>query len=87
MGTVIGLRKDRQFVEEVNHGEDCGVLLDQTSFYAESGGQIFDEGFMEKEGDTVRNSLSRINGALQGRIILNCHRRWSHWSKKVTIPG
>eukprot|EP00057_Strongylocentrotus_purpuratus_P024795 XP_011679269.1 PREDICTED: LOW QUALITY PROTEIN: alanine--tRNA ligase, cytoplasmic [Strongylocentrotus purpuratus] len=51
VGTVIGLRKDRQFVEEVNHGEDCGVLLDQTSFYAESGGQIFDEGFMEKEGD------------------------------------
>ncbi|XP_041454380.1 LOW QUALITY PROTEIN: alanine--tRNA ligase, cytoplasmic-like [Lytechinus variegatus] len=52
VGTVIALRKDRQFVEEVSHGEDCGVLLDQTCFYAESGGQIYDEGFMEKEGDT-----------------------------------
>lgn len=50
--TVIGLRKDKQFVEEVNHGEDCGVLLDQTCFYAESGGQIYDEGFMEKQGDS-----------------------------------
>ncbi|XP_038069609.1 alanine--tRNA ligase, cytoplasmic-like [Patiria miniata] len=49
VGTVIALRKDNQFVEEVQRGDECGILLDQTCFYAESGGQIYDEGFMEKE--------------------------------------
>ncbi|XP_071479639.1 alanine--tRNA ligase, cytoplasmic-like [Diadema antillarum] len=51
VGTVIALRKNKEFVEEVDNGDECGVLLDQTCFYAESGGQIYDEGFMEKEGD------------------------------------
>ncbi|XP_070574110.1 alanine--tRNA ligase, cytoplasmic-like [Ptychodera flava] len=49
--TVIALRKDKQFVESVNNGDDCGVLLDRTCFYAEQGGQTWDEGFMEKEGN------------------------------------
>lgn len=53
IGTVIALRKDKMFVEEVDNGEDCGILLDRTCFYAESGGQIYDEGFMEMEDNSV----------------------------------
>lgn len=49
--TVIALRFDKKFVDEVSSGQECGVLLDRTSFYAEQGGQIFDEGFMVKIGD------------------------------------
>ncbi|PIK53894.1 putative alanine--tRNA ligase, cytoplasmic [Apostichopus japonicus] len=52
IGTVIALRKDKMFVEEVDNGEDCGILLDRTCFYAESGGQIYDEGFMEMEDNS-----------------------------------
>ncbi|XP_077289873.1 alanine--tRNA ligase, cytoplasmic [Arctopsyche grandis] len=58
--TVVRLRYNKQFVDEVSSGQACGILLDQTSFYAEQGGQIFDEGYMVKIGDesvefTVKN--------------------------------
>nr|CAI5863797.1 unnamed protein product [Callosobruchus analis] len=57
---IVALRKDKQFVDEVDTGVDCGVLLDKTNFYAEQGGQIYDTGFMVKVGDesvefTVKN--------------------------------
>ncbi|GAV04904.1 hypothetical protein RvY_15107 [Ramazzottius varieornatus] len=48
-GTVLALRVEKGFVEEAATGE-CGVVLDRSSFYAEQGGQIFDEGYMVLEG-------------------------------------
>lgn len=58
--TVVALRKNKEFVDEVSTGQECGVILDRTSFYAEQGGQIFDEGYMVKSNDesvefTVKN--------------------------------
>lgn len=58
--TVIVLRYNKQFVDEVTTGTECGVVLDKTNFYAEQGGQIYDTGYMVKVGDdgvefTVRN--------------------------------
>lgn len=50
-GTIVALRRDKQFVNEVNSGQECGIILDKTSFYAEQGGQIFDEGYMVKTDD------------------------------------
>jgi len=35
------------WVDSVPQGSTCGVILDKTNFYAESGGQIFDSGFVE----------------------------------------
>lgn len=59
-GTVVALRFNKEFVDSVSTGQECGVLLDRTSFYAEQGGQIFDEGYFVKVGDesvefTVKN--------------------------------
>lgn len=59
-GTIVALRRDKQFVNEVNSGQECGIILDRTNFYAEQGGQIYDEGFMVKVDDdsaefTVKN--------------------------------
>ena len=51
---VIRLRHSKKFVGHVTSGQECGVLLDKTSFYAEQGGQIYDEGFLVKVGDEVR---------------------------------
>ncbi|XP_034444358.1 alanine--tRNA ligase, cytoplasmic isoform X1 [Hippoglossus hippoglossus] len=53
--TVLALRRDRAFCDEVTTGQECGVLLDQTSFYAEQGGQTFDQGFMLREDDNVED--------------------------------
>lgn len=45
-GRVVGLMRDGRAVEAVQAGETCEVLLDSTPFYAESGGQIGDNGVL-----------------------------------------
>uniref|UniRef100_A0A0B7ARJ2 Alanine--tRNA ligase n=1 Tax=Arion vulgaris TaxID=1028688 RepID=A0A0B7ARJ2_9EUPU len=47
---IIELRYNKQFVNSVSSGQECGFLLDRTSFYAEQGGQIYDEGFIVRDG-------------------------------------
>lgn len=76
-GKVIALRKDKKFVEEAEN-EECGILLDKTCFYAEQGGQIYDEGFMVKVDDEsvefkvtnvqVRGGYVLHTGHLEGKI-------------------
>lgn len=55
MATVKALRCNKQFVDTITSGQECGVLLDQTCFYAEQGGQIYDVGYMVKEDDEVKH--------------------------------
>ena len=50
--TVLALRKDNSFVSEVSSGSECGVILNQTNFYAEAGGQMADVGFMTADDDS-----------------------------------
>ncbi len=45
--TVIGLVRDGQAVEQVHAGEEVEVILPETPFYVESGGQVSDSGEIE----------------------------------------
>ena len=47
---VIGLIRDGEVVKQLSEGDVAEVLLDETSFYAESGGQDSDSGFITGEG-------------------------------------
>uniref|UniRef100_A0A672P3N9 Alanine--tRNA ligase n=1 Tax=Sinocyclocheilus grahami TaxID=75366 RepID=A0A672P3N9_SINGR len=71
VGTVLALRRERAFVDEATTGQECGVLLDKTSFYAEQGGQSFDEGYMLRENDSaedVRGGYALHIGTVYGTL-------------------
>ncbi|XP_058496223.1 alanine--tRNA ligase, mitochondrial [Solea solea] len=48
--TVVALYDGQTLVSEVAEGQRCGVLLDQTSFYSEQGGQSHDQGYFTRDG-------------------------------------
>lgn len=73
VGTVLALRRERAFVDEVTTGQECGVLLDQTSFYAEQGGQTYDEGYMLREDDSAEDKMEFTvkNTQVRGGYVLH----------------
>ena len=47
--TVVAIWKDGALVEELHDGEEAGIILKETPFYAEGGGQVGDEGLLQSE--------------------------------------
>ena len=59
---VVALRYNKEFVQEAKSGQEVGVMLDQTCFYAEQGGQIYDEGFMVNGDNEVKVTNVQVRG-------------------------
>ena len=61
-GKVIGLYKDGQAVQALDEGDEGVVILDQTPFYAESGGQIGDRGYLQTSNGRFQVSDTTKSG-------------------------
>ena len=66
-GTILGLYVNDALVEEANEGDEVLILLNQTSFYSESGGQTGDRGTIQK-GDGVIDVMDCKKGSLSRHI-------------------
>ncbi|WP_153464640.1 alanine--tRNA ligase [Sediminibacillus terrae] len=67
--TVLAIIKDKQLVDTVEAGEEAYLFLKETPFYAESGGQVADRGWIHTDQATL--SVEDVQKAPQGQ---NLHR-------------
>jgi len=78
---VKALIKDGELVEQISAGDEAVIVLDTTPFYAESGGQVGDTGFLRAEDaefeviDTQKqaNAFAHIGSLLSGSIKTGDH--------------
>ncbi len=73
-GVILALLKGKDLVNEANQGQEILILTNQTPFYAESGGQIGDQGIITTDSGTdivISDTLKKL-GTLHvhvGKII------------------
>ncbi len=64
---IVAIIKGDKRVVEVHEGEDAEVILDQTTFYAESGGQVGDRG--ELLGEAAKFAVSDTIKPVEGIFV------------------
>ena len=71
--TVKAIIKDDQLVNSISEGDEAIVILDQSSFYGESGGQTGDQGLLLKKGAKfeVNDTQRQASNAFEhyGRLV------------------
>ncbi|EAR2396532.1 alanine--tRNA ligase [Salmonella enterica] len=67
-GKVTALFVDGKAVEAINAGQEAVVVLDQTPFYAESGGQVGDKGELKGAGFTFAADDTQKYGQAIGHL-------------------
>ncbi|ECE6545548.1 alanine--tRNA ligase [Salmonella bongori] len=67
-GKVTALFVDGKAVEEISAGQEAVVVLDQTPFYAESGGQVGDKGELKGAGFTFAVNDTQKYGQAIGHL-------------------
>jgi alanyl-tRNA synthetase len=62
-GKILALYRDGKFVDSLNAGEKGSIVLDKSPFYAESGGQVGDQGILRIANTTFFKVLDTIKQA------------------------
>ncbi|AQQ68306.1 alanine--tRNA ligase [Microbulbifer agarilyticus] len=71
-GNVVAIIKDGELVDRIEEGESAAIVLDRTPFYAESGGQVGDSGYLQSESgrfevaDCVKHGANHLH---QGKLL------------------
>ncbi|MCY8819009.1 alanine--tRNA ligase [Bacillus atrophaeus] len=65
--SVVELLQDGELIEEAHEGETVQILLNETPFYAESGGQIGDKGYLRSAQAVVR--ITDVQKAPNGQNV------------------
>jgi alanyl-tRNA synthetase len=68
-GKVLALVKDGKKVERLVEGDDGVVVLNRTAFYAESGGQVGDCGYIELGGNRLEVRDCQKQGAAHLHVV------------------
>ncbi len=66
---VLGLFKDGIFVDQVFEGDAVEVLLPETNFYIESGGQVSDSGWIEADDQSWTIKVDDVRRPAAGMIV------------------
>ncbi|CAM6001801.1 unnamed protein product [Sphagnum balticum] len=90
---ILAIRCQGAFVDSVEDGQECALILDRTNFYAEQGGQTFDTGAITKVDDeSNRKSIMKnhtgthiLNWAL--RQVLGWFCKLIHMSNNTIVTG
>lgn len=67
---VLAISDGGNLVEAATSGKEIGLLLDQTVFYAEAGGQVADTGEIAAEG--VRLQVKQVSKVAGDKILHHC---------------
>ncbi|MGL4985034.1 MAG: alanine--tRNA ligase [Plesiomonas sp.] len=67
-GQVVALFREGQAVEQIAAGDDAIIVLDQTAFYAESGGQVGDSGLLQSANATFSVTDTQKYGNAFGHV-------------------
>ncbi|MEK6636300.1 MAG: alanine--tRNA ligase [Planctomycetota bacterium] len=87
-GKVIAIIQGDQLVDAAKAGSEVTVILDQTPFYGESGGQIGDTGMLESNGNQVQITDTKKNNDFilhSGKVVKGELKKDAMINAKVDI--
>lgn len=68
-GKILAIRSESGSSEEIKQDEEGFIYLDETPFYAESGGQIYDTGFMYTDtSEAIVTNVSKSHGVFAHKV-------------------